>query len=145
YETDKLWREGIPEKGFEQTRQFLLNYSNLWAQDASRRLGYAIDAEIYGKDLVKELQRRLPTMKKADVDRAIKRHLTPQRWAAAIVTADAEGVRKRLLSGEATPIVYDTKGTAPAILEEDKVIERFRLPIKEADLRTVPVEQLFEK
>ena len=44
YETDKLIRDGIPQAGFEATKKFLMNYSNLWAQDASRRLGYAIDA-----------------------------------------------------------------------------------------------------
>ena len=69
YETDKLIRDGIPEAGFEATRTFLANYSNLWAQDVSRRLGFAIDAVVTGKDLVKELQARLPKMKKADVDR----------------------------------------------------------------------------
>ena len=36
YETDKLIRDGIPQAGFEATRTFLTNYSNLWAQDASR-------------------------------------------------------------------------------------------------------------
>ena len=44
WETDKLIREGIPEAGFEATRTFLANYANLWTQDVSRRLGYAIDA-----------------------------------------------------------------------------------------------------
>jgi zinc protease len=38
YETDKLIREGHPQAGFEATKKFLENYSNLWAQDASRRL-----------------------------------------------------------------------------------------------------------
>ena len=75
YETDKLIRDGIPQAGFEATRTFLANYSNLWAQDASRRLGFAIDAVITGKDVVKELQARLPKMKKADVDRAVRKHL----------------------------------------------------------------------
>lgn len=145
YETDKLWREGIPSKGFEQTRQFLLNYCHLWVQDASRRLGYAIDAAIYGKDIIKELQVRLPRLKKADVDRSIKRHLLPQRWAAAIVTADAEGVRKQLLSGEPTPIVYDTKGTPPDVMAEDAIIEKFRVPVTAERVRIVPVEQLFER
>src|SRR6185503_513122 len=66
YETDKLIREGIPADGFEATEKFLENYSNLWAQDASRRLGFAIDAVITGKDVVKELQARLPKMKKSE-------------------------------------------------------------------------------
>ena len=79
YETDKLIREGIPRgrlRGDAST--FLANYSNLWAQDVSRRLGYAIDAVVTGKDLVKELQARLPKMKKADVDRAVQQ--APRRW-----------------------------------------------------------------
>jgi zinc protease len=145
YETDKLFRGGIPEKAFEETRQFLLNYSNLWVQDASRRLGYAIDAEVYGKDLIKELHARLPKMKKADVDRAVKKHLTPRDWAAAIVTIKAGDLRKTLLSGAPTPIVYDTKGTAPAVLDEDKVIEKFPLPISEKSITVVPVEHIFDK
>ena len=145
YETDKLWREGIPAQGFEETRQFLLNYSKLWIQDASRRLGYAIDAEVYGKDLINELQVRLPKMTKAEVDRAVKKHLTPRDWAAAIVTATAEDTRKVLLSGAPTPIVYDTKGTPPEVLAEDKVIEKFPLPVSEKQITIVPVEQMFAK
>jgi zinc protease len=144
YETEKLWKQGIPEKGMEETKQFLINYARLWTQDASRRLGYAIDAEVYGKDLVAELEERLPKIKKADVDRAVRKHLTPKAWAAAIVTAKAEEVKKKLLSGEPTPIVYDTKGTAPEILEEDKTIEKFPLPVSEKAITIVPVEKMFE-
>jgi zinc protease len=145
YETDKLWREGIPEEGFEQTRQFLLNYANLWTQDASRRLGYAIDAVVYGKDLIKELQTRLPKMTKADVDRAIRKHLTPGNWAAALVASHAEELKKTLLSGAPTPIVYDTQGTAKAVLDEDKIIEKFPLPVSEKATTVVPVEQMFAR
>ena len=47
YETDKLIRDGIPQSGFEATKTFLANYANLWAQDVSRRLGYAIDARAH--------------------------------------------------------------------------------------------------
>jgi zinc protease len=145
YETSKLVREGIPEKGFEETRRFLLNYSNLWAQDASRRLGYAIDAEVYGRDLIKELQARLPKMSKAEVDRAVRKHLDPGNWAAAVVTAKAEEFRAKLLSKEPTPIVYDTKGTAPEVLEADKAIERFPLPVRPENTRILPVGGLFER
>ena len=51
FPSDKLIREGIPQAGFDTTRTFLANYSNLWAQDVSRRLGFAIDGIVYGKDL----------------------------------------------------------------------------------------------
>jgi zinc protease len=145
YETDKLWREGIPEKAFEETRQFLLNYSNLWTQDASRRLGYAIDAVVTGKDLIKELQARLPKMKKADVDKVVKKYLNPKDWAAAIVTSRADDCKSALLSGAPSPIVYDTKGTPPEVLEEDKLIEKYPLPVSDKQITVVPVGQMFEK
>jgi zinc protease len=145
YETDKLIREGIPAGGFEATRTFLLNYSNLWAQDVSRRLGFAIDAEVYGKDLIAELQARLPKMKKADVDRAIRKHLSVKKLAIAIVSDKAEELRQALTSGKPTPIVYDTPETPPEVLKEDKVIERFPLPIAPSRVTLVPVDRMFEK
>jgi zinc protease len=145
YYTDKLIHEGIPEDGFEATRAFLLNYSNLWAQDVSRRLGFAIDAVVTGKDLIKELQARLPKMKKAEVDRAIKKHLSLDGVSIAIVSDHGQAVADKLASGAPTPITYDTKGTAPAIEAEDAVIEKFPLHIDKADVRVVPVDQMFEK
>ena len=37
FELDKLVREGIPEAGLQATREFLLHYVDLWAQDPSER------------------------------------------------------------------------------------------------------------
>jgi len=145
YETDKLIREGIPAAGFEATRTFLLNYSNLWAQDVSRRLGYAIDAQVYGRDLIEELKTRLPKMKKADVDRAVRKHLSVKNLSIAIVSEKGAELRDTLLSGKPTPIVYDTKDTPPEVVKEDKVIEKFPLGLKAARVKVLPVEKLFEQ
>jgi zinc protease len=145
FETDKLIREGIPEAGFQATKTFLANYANLWTQDVSRRLGYAIDAEVTGKDLVTELQKRLPKMRKADVDRAIRKYISIKALAIAIVADNANDVRAKLASGAPTPITYDTAGTPEAILAEDKVIEKFPLPIDKENIKVVPVDQMFEK
>lgn len=145
YHTEKLVREGIPEKGFEETRQFLLNYSNLWAQDASRRLGHAIDAAVTGKDLIKELQSRLPRMRKADVDRAIRKHIKPGDFAAAIVSAGAADLKVQLAAAAPSPMVYDTKGTAPEVLAEDELIAKQPLPIRAEAITVVPVGEMFEK
>jgi zinc protease len=146
YETDKLIREGIPEAGFQATKTFLANYTNLWAQDVSRRLGYAIDGMVYGRDVVKELQARLPTMKKGDVDRAIKKHLSLDGLSIAIVaeTSTGQALADKLISGAATPITYDTAGTPPDIVAEDQIIQKFPVPIAKDAVRVVPVEQLFE-
>lgn len=143
--TRRLIRDGIPQDGFDSTRRFLLAYADLWTQDVSRRLGYAIDAAVYGKDLVKELKARLPKMKKADVDRAIRKHLQMDSFAVAIVSDKAAEVKELLASGKPTPITYDTAGTPPAVLEEDKLIEKEPLPITADAIRIVPAAQMFER
>ncbi len=145
YETDKLVREGIPEAGFEATKTFLMNYADLWIQDISRRLGYAMDSAIIGKDLIKELHERLPKMKKAEVDRVIKKYLGIDKLSIAIVTDKGADVRRKLLDGVPTPITYDTAGTPAEILAEDKIIEKFPLPVQAENVKVVPVDQLFEK
>lgn len=143
--TRELIDKGIPEEGFQSTRRFLLNYADLWTQDVSRRLGYAIDAAVYGKDLIKELKARLPKMKKADVDRAVRKHLQMDNFAVAIVSDKAAEVKARLLDGKPTPITYDTAGTAAAILEQDKLIEKEPLPITPDSVQTVTVDQMFAR
>jgi zinc protease len=145
WETDKLIREGIPQAGFEATRSFLANYALLWTQDVSRRLGYAIDAVLTGKDLVKELEARLPKMTKADVDKAVRKHLTLQGLSIAIVADHAQALADKLVSDAPTPITYDTAGTPAETLAEDKLIEKFPVPINKDAARVVPVDQLFER
>jgi zinc protease len=143
YETDKLIREGIPQAGFDATKEYLLNHAPLLTQDVSRRLGYGIDAVIYGKDLQKELAARLPKMTKADVDKAIKKHLAVKDLSVGIVADKGTELKKTLEGTAPTPMNYDTKGTPEAILEEDKLIEKFPLP--PSPITVVPVDQIFEK
>ena len=66
---------------FEATRSFLLNYSKLWVQTLSRRLGYAMDGQFYGReDLVTELAERLPEADRRAGQR--RRPQAPQATAA---------------------------------------------------------------
>ena len=145
YETDKLIREGIPAAGFEATRAFLLNYVNLWAQDGSRRLGYAIDAILYGNDVIAELKVRLPVMTKDDVDRAVARHLATKNLAVAVVGSQLKELGEALVAGKPTPIVYDTKDTPADVVKEDKIIEAYPLPVSASRLKIVSASGLFEK
>jgi zinc protease len=84
-------------------------------------------------------------MKKADVDRVIKKYLGIDKLAIAIVTDKGAEVRTKLVDGVPTSMNYDTAGTPPEILAEDKVIEKFPLPVKADNVKVVPVDQLFEK
>lgn len=145
YETDKLVRDGIPAAGFQATRAFLLNYVNLWAQDGSRRLGYAIDGLIYGKDVLAELKARLPKMTKDDVDRAVRKHISTASLSIVVVGEKVKGLADTLAAGGPTPIVYDTKDTPADVLDEDKLIERYPLDVSPARLKIVSANSLFEK
>ena len=125
--------------------QFLRNYLNLWAQDGSRRLGYAIDAEIYGKDIIAELKARLPRMTKADVDRAVRSICRRRTWPSPWWATRSKTSPPRSSAGRPTPIVYDTKDTPAEVLAEDKIIEKHPLPISASAIKIVSAKTMFEK
>jgi zinc protease len=122
-----------------------LNYSKLWVQTQSRRLGYEMDGAFYGRaSLVTELARQLPTLTREDVNAAIKKHLQSKNLSIAVVTGDAKSFRDAVLSGIPSPLHYDTEGTPQEILDEDKLIEAYPLRVNNDRVRIVLVEQMFE-
>jgi zinc protease len=144
WELDRLVEKGMSPADFESTRSFLLNYSKLWVQTQSRRLGYAIDGQFYGrKDLVTGLAERLPKLTVDQVNAAVRKHLKSPGLKVAIVAQNAEELRSLLTSGKPSPITYDTQGTPEDVLTEDKQIAAF--PLKDVQVKIVPVEQMFEK
>lgn len=144
WELDRLVKDGMSPADFEATRTYLLNYSKLWVQTLSRRLGYAMDASFYDReDLVAEFAKRLPSLTVEQVNAAVRRHLASQGIKVAVVTRDAEALAKLLKSDAPTPISYDTQGTPEAVLSEDKVIAAF--PLRDVSVKIVPVQDVFEK
>ncbi len=144
WELDRLLKEGMSPADFEATRTYLLNYSKLWVQTLSRRLGYKMDGTFYGRqDLVTEMAERLPKLTVEQVNAAVRRHLRTTNLKIAIVTRDAESLARTLKTNAPTPITYDTQGTAEAILNEDKVIAVF--PLRDVTLKIVPVAEMFQK
>ena len=138
-----LVEEGLSATDFEASREFLLNYSKLYVQTASRRLGYVMDSRFYGSDyFIDEIQQRLPLLTVDDVNVAIRRHLQYDNVGVAIVTTDAAGFRKRLLANEPSPPTYYAPVTE-AILTEDEAIVDFNLTINPDRARIVPVEEIF--
>jgi zinc protease len=98
-----------------------------------------------GKSLVDELADRLPRMTVDDVNRAVRRHLTPEHLKLAVV-ADPEGARRfvdRLVANAPSPVVYES-ATKPEVLEEDRAIEVEPLPIEASRCLIVPAEAMFE-
>ena len=135
--------EGLTPEAFEATREFLLNYSKLYVQTASRRLGYHMDSAVYGGGyFIDEIQRRLEALTVDDVNTAIRRHLQYDDLAVGIVTRDAAAFRDRLLSNEPSPPTYNTE-VPDAIRAEDALIEAFELAVNPDRVRVAPVGEMF--
>lgn len=144
FELDKLVKNGIPEAGFERTRGFLSKFVNVLTKSKSTELGYAIDSLYYGLPNYNEyLKTGLGKLTLAEVNRVIRKYLRTDKLVIAGVAKDAAALRTKLLSGEVTPIQYNSE-KPPDVLDEDKIIERFPLGLKPEDVRIVPVNTVFE-
>ena len=144
-ELDRLVTEGLSPADFEATRTYLLNYSNLHVQTASRRLGYVMDSRFYGTGYyIDEIQRRLPTLTVDDVNAAVQRYLRSDDLAIAIVTSEAEAFRDALLANDPSPPTYNAEVT-DEIVAEDEAIMSYELSINSDRVRVVPVEEMFRE
>ena len=142
-ELDLLVMNGLSQEAFETTRDFLLNYSKLYVQTASRRLGYEMDSRFYGtRFYVDEIQERLSALTVDDVNATIRRHLQSESLAIAIVTTDAEALRDRILSNAPSPPTYNTEVTEDVLREDAEIVE-YVLGINAEQIRIVPVGEMF--
>jgi len=146
-ELKALAEQGMTEREFERTRQFLKNYTVNFGSTISRRLAYRIDDLFHGipaPGFLAGLRDRLTRLKLQEVNSAIRSHLQSNNLQVVFITRDAEGMKKKLLEGTATPITYP--GDKPAaIREEDKVIASFPIPVKAADISIIHINDVFEK
>jgi zinc protease len=145
-ELQRLVDQGMTRAELDQTRAFLLNYSRLWAQSQSRRLGYLMDSASYGiPSYIDRVQEVLPKLTLEEVNAAIRKHLHPANLKVAIVAVGARGLLQQLTSGEPTPITYQTPTTDPALLAEDKEIAAYPLKVNAARVRILQAATLFEE
>ncbi len=144
FEYDKLLREGIPQKDFEAIRDFLVKYANVLTATQGARLGYALDSRYYGTpEYTSFIRERVSRLTKADVDRAIKQYLAPGRMRVVVITKDAEALRDAIVKGTPSPITYNSP-KPPDILAEDKIIEKYKIPVRPDQVVVVPVEKVFQ-
>jgi hypothetical protein len=77
------------------------------------------------------------------VNAAIGRHIKTENMQMVIVAQECEEWKKRLLAGEPSPMKYNSP-KPDEILEEDKIVEKWKIDLKPENVRIVPVEQVFE-
>lgn len=145
HELDRLVRDGMTQADFEATRDYLMKNVYLLTSTQGADLGTALDARWYGTgDFVPTMRERLSKLSLADVNAAIRKHLSASNLSVVVVTKDAEALRKALLSPEPSTIAYDAP-KPPEVLAEDKVIGARTLGLTPEKVRITTVAEVFAR
>jgi zinc protease len=144
FEFDKLINEGLIEEAFQRSRSFVQKYTNLLMKTSGAQLGYLIDSKYYGiPDYKTYIDTALAKLTREDVNRAIKKHLQSKNMEIVIVAQGCEALKKKLTSGEPSPMTYNSP-KPEALLEEDKIVATYPLDIKADAVKIVPEKEVFE-
>ena len=144
FEFDKLIRDGMSQEAFERTRSFLNKNINLLIKTKQAELGYAIDSLYYGiPEYSTYVKSALAKLTVKDVNEAIRRNLRNTDLRIVAVAQNCEDLKKKLSTNPLSTMTYNSPKPED-VVEEDKIIERFRIDIKPESIQIVPVESLFE-
>jgi zinc protease len=147
HELQKLVDHGPPATEVERTREFLHNYTVNWGNTLSRQLAYAIDDAFYGiaePGFLSSIRPSLAALTPARVNDAVRRNLQYENMYVVFITADAEGMKRRLLGGEPTPITYAGERSRE-VLEEDRIIASFPIRVREENITIIPIAEVLER
>lgn len=146
-ELHRLIDEGLPESEVERTREFLHNYTVNWGNTLGRQLAYAVDDAFYGvpaPGFLASIRPGLARLTAEQVKLAIRRNLQSENMYVVFITADAEGMKRKLLDGRPTPITYAGERSAE-VLEEDRLIAAFPIPVKPENITIIPIAEVLER
>jgi len=145
-ELKRLVAEGMSESEFRQTRNFLKKYVLHYAPTTMERLGYALDDRFYGitGSHLEIFRATMDQLTLADVNAAIRKHMQYGKMQIAMITKDANSMKRALLSDGPSPMTYKTPRPSH-ILEEDKVISVFPVKVDPESVKVLEVKDLFER
>ena len=144
YELDKLIADGMSEKDFQATRNYLTNYAPQLVASQDQQLGYALDSQFYQTDeFVKYVREQFAKLSLADVNRVIKENLQTEDIQYVFISADGEDMKKRLLSEQVSPLIYNSEKPAE-LLATDKIIESYQLTLAAKHIEVIAVESVFK-
>jgi zinc protease len=145
FELNKLVKDGMSQEDFETTRRFLTKNVNALTKTQDAQLGYALDSKYYGIPVFTDYVRdQLAKLKLEDVNRAIKKHLQAENAKIVVVTKDAEAFKRAAVEGKPSPVSY-TSPPPKEILDEDKMIESYKLNFNPTKVEVVPVDKVFQR
>ncbi|MBI3210412.1 MAG: insulinase family protein [Candidatus Solibacter usitatus] len=144
HELERLSERGLTAEEFEKTRSFLSKYVNLLTRTKRAELGYAIDSRFYGiPEYNGYLKNALAKLTVADVNRAVKKHLSPANMQIVLVGKDCAALRDQIVKEAASPMKYNS-AKPQEVLDEDQVVQKLPLRIAPEAVRIVNVDQVFE-
>jgi zinc protease len=142
-ELGKLVDNGLTQEDFETTRGYLMKNVFVMTATQDQRLGYALDSQWYDTpEFTKLMRDGLAKLTVADVNAAIKKHLSAKNLSVVVITKDAAGLKEKLVSDAFSPIAYDAP-KPQAVLDEDKAIGAMKLGIRPEAVRITPAAQAF--
>jgi zinc protease len=142
-ELGKMVDGGLSQADFETTRDYLMKNVFVMTATQDQRLGYALDSQWYGTvEFTQMMRDGLAKLTVADVNAAMKKHLSARNLSVVVITKDAAGLKNALVSDAFSPITYDA-AKPQAVLDEDKVIGAMKLGIKPESVRITPAAQAF--
>ena len=145
-ELKRIEEKGMDESTFEATRLFLKNYVVNYGSTLNRRLAYRIDDVFYGipnPGFLASLKSELEALTLAQVNASIEKFIQTKNIWIVVITKDAEGFKRKLLSAIPTQITY--AGSQPKdVLKEDEAIAAFPIPVKEQNIQIVSIDEVFQ-
>ncbi len=143
YEVDRLIEQGMTQEEFDLTRDFVLNYSKLWARTLENRLAFLMDSAFYGMPYyIDEIDSRLATMTVEEVNAAVGKYLQTDDFHAVMVTNHAADLEAALAADEPSPMQYNT-APKPEVVAADKTIEV--LEVDPAGFEIIPIAEMFQR
>ena len=107
-------------------------------------LGYAIDGLYYGiPDYNTYVKNSLAKLTVKDVNEAISRHLRTDDIRIIAVAQNCEELKSKLSTNALSPMTYNSP-KPEEVMEEDKIVERWRIPLKPESIQIVPATSIFE-
>jgi zinc protease len=145
YELRRLVEVGLDEEQFQAARDYCAKSVELLAARQDDRVGVALDARWYGTpDYATYVRDRLATLTRAEVNAAVRRHLSPDDLSVVAVTKDARGLAEALRSTAPATVSYEADQPA-ALLDEDRRIGAAPLGLGPEPIRVTPVEEVFAR
>ena len=145
-ELTQIAEKGMDAGSFEAARLFLKNYTVNYGSTLSRRLAYRVDDAFYGipePGFLTSLKPELEALTLDRVNASIRKYIQTKNLCIVVITRDAESFKRKLLSATPTGITYE--GPQPKeVLEEDRAIAAFPIPVQEQDIRIVSIDDVFE-